>query len=148
MPFRLLVLNGPNLNLLGTREPAVYGATTLGQIESLVREEAQPLGWEVEFLQSNHEGVLLDALHEASGKRDGVVFNPGALTHTSVAIRDAVAAVDVPVIEVHLSNVHGREAYRKQSYVAESASATISGAGPDGYLAALYLLDRRARGSW
>ncbi len=145
MPHRLLVLNGPNLNLLGEREPAVYGTTTLAQIEAFVRDEATALGWTAEFLQTNHEGVLIDAIHAARETADGVILNPSALTHTSIAVRDAVGAIPVPVIEVHLTNVHRREPYRRISYVAETAAATISGAGPDSYLAALYLLDRRVR---
>lgn len=146
MPYRVLVLNGPNLNLLGEREPAVYGSTTLAQIDDAVRREAETLGWTAEFLQTNHEGVLLDALHGARDGADGVILNPSALTHTSIAVRDAVAAIPNPVIEVHLTNVHRREPYRRISYVAETAAATISGGGPDVYLAALYLLDRRIRG--
>lgn len=145
MPYRLLVLNGPNLNLLGEREPAVYGTTTLAQIEDLVRAEATAFGWETTFLQTNHEGGLLDAIHAARDSADGVILNPSALTHTSVAVRDAVGAIAVPVIEVHLTNIHRREPYRRVSYVAETAAATISGAGVDSYLAALYLLDRRRR---
>lgn len=145
MPSRLLVLNGPNLNLLGEREPEVYGTTTLAQIEDLVRAEATALGWDAAFLQTNHEGVLIDAIHAARESADGVILNPSALTHTSIAVRDAVGAITVPVVEVHLTNLHRRQDYRRVSYVAETAAATISGAGADSYLAALFLLDRWAR---
>jgi 3-dehydroquinate dehydratase-2 len=140
---RALVLNGPNLNLLGTREPGIYGTQTLADIEKAVRTEAEVLGWDVEFRQTNHEGVLLDDLHAARGEFDGIILNPSALTHTSIAIRDAVSAIDIPVVEVHISNVHRREEFRKISYVAATATATISGAGTDSYVLALLCLDRK-----
>ncbi|UOQ57493.1 type II 3-dehydroquinate dehydratase [Leucobacter allii] len=147
MSQRVLVLHGPNLNLLGAREPSIYGEFTQQQLIDQVRTAAEPLGIEVELIQSNHEGALLDALHAAPERFDGVVFNPSALTHTSIALRDAVAAIPIPVVEVHLSNVHRREPYRAVSFVAERATATISGAGPDGYAAALVVLARRFAGT-
>jgi 3-dehydroquinate dehydratase-2 len=130
---RLLVLNGPNLNLLGTREPAVYGSDTLADVERLVAETAAAAGWQVRCLQSNHEGVLIDAIHEARTDCAGIVINPGGLTHTSVALRDALSGVDLPVAEVHVSNVHRREKFRHHSYVSGVAVVVIAGAGINGY---------------
>lgn len=146
---RILVLNGPNLNLLGTREPDVYGTTTLADVAQLVADEAQALGCEVSFVQSNHEGALIDAMHEARQDFDAVVFNPGAFTHYSYALRDAVSAIGVPVIEVHLSNVHAREEFRRTSVIAPACVGQISGFGIDSYVlglrAALSALERRDR---
>lgn len=130
------VLNGPNLNLLGEREPALYGTATLADIERLCRE-ALPGGWEMRFGQSNHEGELVDWIQEARRLADGIVINPAAYTHTSVAILDALQAFEGPVVEVHLSNVHRREAFRRHSYVSLRADAVIAGMGPDGYPAAI-----------
>ncbi|TSE30465.1 type II 3-dehydroquinate dehydratase [Tepidimonas charontis] len=147
---RVLVLNGPNLNLLGVREPSVYGADTLADLEARCREHGQRLGLEVECAQSNHEGVLIDHLHQwgalhRSGQALGVVFNPGAYTHTSIALHDAIKGVaPMPVLEVHLSNVHAREAFRHHSWVAPVAAGSIIGFGADGYLLALDALARRA----
>lgn len=138
MSSRVLVLNGPNLNLLGTREPAVYGARSLADIEAELTEVARRSGVEVVFFQSNHEGVLVDRVHSA--KLDGTDFlivNAGAFTHTSVALRDALAAVALPFIEVHLSNVHRREQFRHHSYLADLALGTIVGLGAAGYRYAL-----------
>ncbi|RZU62373.1 3-dehydroquinate dehydratase [Zhihengliuella halotolerans] len=129
----ILILNGPNLNLLGTREPAVYGHETLADVEALCREEAARHGLEVEFLQSNHEGTLVDALHAARGTHAGVVFNPGAYTHTSIALADAVSGIELPVIEVHISNVHAREAFRHHSFISPVARSIVIGAGTNGY---------------
>ncbi len=143
MSRRVLVLHGPNLNLLGVREPHIYGTFTQDDVFAVVVDEAAQHDIEVECLQSNHEGVLIDALHGAPGNFDGIILNPSALTHTSVALRDAVGAIAVPVVEVHLSNVHAREPYRKISYVADRAAATISGAGLDSYAAAITVLARR-----
>lgn len=141
--MQILVLNGPNLNLLGSREPAVYGASTLAQIEVELRELAAARGVSVDCFQSNHEGVLIDRVHAA--RADGtsaIIINPGAFTHTSVALRDALAAVAIPFIEVHLSNVHRREAFRHQSYFSDLAEGVILGLGAAGYRYALaHLLD-------
>ncbi|GAA3324502.1 MULTISPECIES: type II 3-dehydroquinate dehydratase [Paeniglutamicibacter] len=131
---RILVLNGPNLNLLGTREPEIYGHETLNDVEELCRAAAGTAGYEVEFLQSNHEGVLIDAIHAARGAVAGIVFNPGAFTHTSVALADAISGVQLPVIEVHISNVHRREAFRHHSYISPVAASIIVGAGVNGYV--------------
>lgn len=130
---RLLLLNGPNLNLLGTREPAVYGSETLADVERLVTETATASGWDVRCVQSNHEGVLIDTIHAARDDCAGIVINPGGLTHTSVALRDALAGVDLPVAEVHISNVHRREEFRHHSYVSGIAEVVIAGAGINGY---------------
>jgi len=134
---RLLVLNGPNLNLLGTREPAVYGSDSLADVERLATETAATAGWEVRCRQSNHEGVLIDAIHEARTDCAGIVINPGGLTHTSVALRDALAGVALPVAEVHISNVHRREQFRHHSYVSGIAEVVIAGAGINGYAYAI-----------
>jgi 3-dehydroquinate dehydratase-2 len=146
----VLVLNGPNLNLLGTREPEVYGAQTLADVEALCRDAAARHGWSVDFRQSNHEGVLVDAIHEAArghaaGEIVGVVCNAGAYTHTSVALHDAVKAVAVPVIEVHLSNVHAREPFRHHSYLSPAAAGIVVGFGVDSYVLAIEGLARRAQ---
>ena len=133
--MKVLVLHGPNLNLLGTREPGVYGRTTLRQVDTMLRDHAQRRGHRVECRQSNHEGQLVDWLQAA--RREGfagVVFNPGAFTHYSFALRDAVAAIDLPVVEVHLSNVHGREEFRRHSVFAAVARGQIAGFGPQSYL--------------
>lgn len=127
------VLNGPNLNLLGEREPAIYGHETLADVEELCRAAAADLGFEVECFQSNHEGMLVDKIHEIRHTTAGIVLNAGAYTHTSVAIRDALANVAAPFIEVHISNVHAREAFRHQSYLSDKAEAVIVGCGVQGY---------------
>ena len=133
--MKILVLHGPNLNLLGTREPGVYGRTTLAQVDAMLRDHARRGGHRVECRQSNHEGQLVDWLQAAQREGfAGVVFNPGAFTHYSIALRDAVAAVAVPVVEVHLSNVHGREEFRRNSVIAPVARGQISGFGPRSYL--------------
>lgn len=129
----LLIVNGPNLNLLGAREPEIYGSATLDGVEQLCRETAEAHGFTVETVQSNHEGTLVDAIQAARGTSAGIVINPAAYTHTSVAIRDALSAVALPVVEVHLSNVHAREEFRKHSYVSPVADAVIAGAGVSGY---------------
>jgi 3-dehydroquinate dehydratase type II len=136
-PKRVLLLNGPNLNLLGTREPDKYGTTTLAEIERTLAELAKKKGVEFEAFQSNHEGALIDRIHAARGSVGAIIFNPGAFTHTSVALADAVAAVEIPTIEVHLSNIHKREEFRHKSYIAPVAAGQISGFGADGYALAL-----------
>ena len=133
--MKILVLHGPNLNLLGTREPGVYGRTTLAQVDGMLRDHARRRGHTVECRQSNHEGQLVDWLQAAQREGfAGVVFNPGAFTHYSLALRDAVAAITLPVVEVHLSNVHGREEFRRHSVIAAVARGQISGFGPQSYL--------------
>ncbi len=129
MPHILLVLNGPNLNLLGTREPATYGHETFDDIAALCQRTGAESGLEIEFRQTNQEGQLLDWIHQARGRGAGIVINPAAWTHTSVALRDALAAVELPVVEVHLSNVHQREAFRHHSFVSPLALGVICGAG-------------------
>ena len=133
----LLVLNGPNLNTLGTRQPEIYGTTTLQDIEEMCSAHALTRGVEVQAFQSNHEGALIDALHAARGLHSGVVLNAGAFTHTSLALRDAISAIELPVIEVHISNVHAREAFRHTSLIAPVTLGQIIGFGPYGYLMAI-----------
>lgn len=135
---KVLVLNGPNLNLLGTREPQVYGANTLADVEKMCRDEASRLLLELDFRQSNHEGQLIDWIHEAgrecaAGALLGVVFNAGALTHTSIALHDAIKGANVPVVELHISNVHAREAFRHHSWLSPVAKAVMAGFGVHGY---------------
>lgn len=137
---KILILHGPNLNLLGRREPEVYGTLTLHDINQRLAEAGRELGLEVRAFQSNSEGALVDALHEAREWASGVVFNPGGYTHTSVALRDAVAAIELPVVEVHLSNVHAREEFRRHSYIAPVCAGSISGFGWRSYLLALHIL--------
>jgi 3-dehydroquinate dehydratase-2 len=142
LPMIVFVLNGPNLNLLGTREPAVYGPTSLDEIRQALERRAKGLGLTLDFRQTNHEGVLVDWVQEAGTKAAGLMINPGGYTHTSVALRDALAAFSLPKIEVHLSNIHLREAFRRHSYVSPAVTGVICGLGPAGYLAALDALKR------
>jgi 3-dehydroquinate dehydratase-2 len=144
---KILILNGPNLNLLGTREPAVYGSDTLADVERLCREEGEKLGVAIDCRQSNHEGQLIDWLQEAgreiaAGKMLGVVFNPGAYTHTSVALHDAIKGASVTVIELHISNVHAREEFRHRSYISPAARGIMVGFGVAGYALAIGALVR------
>ena len=142
-PRRLLLLNGPNLNLLGTREPDVYGSMTLDEMMDRVAERGRELGVEVECFQSNDEGALVTRIGAAPGNYDGIVLNPAGYTHTSVALRDALAAVSIPYVEVHLSNIHAREPFRHHSYFSDRAAGVICGLGAYGYMAALeYALSR------
>ena len=133
----VLVLNGPNLNLLGTRQPEVYGSQTLEMVEDACRAHGAATGLSVTCLQSNHEGALIDAIHGARGNQDGIVLNAGAFTHTSVALMDAIASVNLPVVEVHLSNIHARESFRHRSLIAPVALGQICGFGAQGYILAL-----------
>ncbi|MEX2642801.1 MAG: type II 3-dehydroquinate dehydratase [Acetobacterales bacterium] len=137
MATRILILNGPNLNMLGQRQPEVYGRDTLADIERFCAEHAAGLGIEVDFRQSNHEGELVTWIQQARNSHSGIVINPGAYSHTSVALLDALLAANLPVIEVHLSNVHRRESFRHHSYVSRAAVGVICGLGPRGYLMAL-----------
>lgn len=134
---KILILNGPNLNLLGTRQRAVYGSTTLEMIESQCRDHGRAIGVEISHLQSNHEGVLIDAIHAAKANQDGIIVNAGAFTHTSIALMDAISSVELPVVEVHLSNIHAREPFRHVSYISRVAIGQICGFGPQSYILAL-----------
>jgi 3-dehydroquinate dehydratase II len=146
---KILILNGPNLNLLGTREPAQYGHTSLADVEALCQQAGARLGYAVECFQSNWEGALIDKIHEygrlhQAGEALGCVFNPGAYTHTSIALHDAIKGVDgLPVIECHISNVHAREAFRHHSYISPAAAGIVVGFGVDGYVVALEGLVRK-----
>jgi 3-dehydroquinate dehydratase-2 len=144
---KILILNGPNLNLLGTRQPEIYGSATLADIEALCLARAKDLGFAAECRQSNAEGELVDWIQDARGKFAGLIINPGAYSHTSVAILDALLAADLPVVEVHLSNIHKREAFRRHSYVSQAAQAVICGFGASGYLMALDGLARMTAGA-
>jgi 3-dehydroquinate dehydratase-2 len=139
----IYVLNGPNLNLLGQREPQLYGSATLSDIETCLRSRAAVLGLAIDFRQSNHEGELIDWVHEARQKASGIIVNAAGLTHTSVALLDALLAADVPVIEVHLTNIYRREAFRHHSYVSRAATGIICGLGAKGYELALDALAER-----
>lgn len=133
----VLILNGPNLNLLGTRQPDVYGHTTLADIETMCMDHGAQIGMDVAFHQSNHEGVLVDHIHAARGTHDGIILNAGAYTHTSIALMDAIASVEIPAIELHLSNVHAREEFRHKSYIAKVCVGIICGFGARGYTLAM-----------
>ena len=143
--MHLLLLNGPNLNLLGQREPGLYGADTLEAIEQRLSAEASDLGVALTCFQSNHEGALVDRIHQARGQVDGILINAGAFTHTSVALRDALLGVAIPYVELHLSNVHAREPFRHHSYLADQALGVISGFGPASYSLALQGLVTKLR---
>jgi 3-dehydroquinate dehydratase-2 len=143
--MRIAVLNGPNLNLLGTREPEIYGRTTLAEIEQLVRAEAAKLGSEIEWTQSNHEGALVDAVQALKGRVDGALINAAALTHSSLSLRDAFLAVKVPFVELHLSNIFAREPERRHSVLADLALGMVTGFGAQSYVLALHALVGRLR---
>ena len=143
--MRIAVLNGPNLNLLGQREPEIYGRTTLAEIESLVREAAAKLDVELDWLQSNHEGALVDAVQALPGRADGALINAAALTHSSLALRDALLAVRIPFVELHLSNIFAREPERRHSVIADLAVGMVTGFGVQSYLLALQALVHRLR---
>lgn len=146
MAFKILVLHGPNLNLLGTRQTDIYGSQTLEEINASLSELAHGLGAETRSFQSNSEGALIDALHDTREWASGVIFNPGAYTHTSVALRDAITAVELPVVEVHLSNVYARERFRRQSMLSSVCIGTITGFGSDSYELAVRALVTHASG--
>ena len=145
MAKKLLLLNGPNLNLLGTREPEVYGAESLADVENAAASQAEAAGAMLSSFQSNHEGALIDRIHAAKGEGvDAIVINPGGLTHTSVALRDALAAVAIPFVEVHISNIYQREEFRQHSYLSSLAAGVICGMGTDGYRLAIdFVLKKR-----
>ena len=143
--MRISVLNGPNLNLLGQREPEVYGRTTLSEIEAMVREAARGLGADIDWFQTNHEGALVDAVQALKGRADGALINAAALTHSSLALRDALLAVQVPFVELHLSNIFAREPARRHSMIADLAVGMVTGFGPQSYLLALQALVGRLR---
>ena len=143
--MKILVLNGPNLNLLGIREPGIYGSETYRDLLEKIAAHAQTRGVSVDFFQSNHEGALVDRIQEAYGNTDGIIINPGAYTHTSIALLDAVKAVGIPTVEVHISDVARRESFRSVSYIRAACVGSIIGHGTDGYLEAMDLLIERSR---
>lgn len=143
--MRILVLHGPNLNLLGKREPEIYGSYTLEDINRVLASQANLLGVTLECFQSNHEGELINLIHSALGNRDGILINPGGYTHTSVALRDALSGVNIPTVEVHLSNIHRREEFRHHSYIAPIAVGQIAGFGADSYRLGLEALVNHLR---
>jgi 3-dehydroquinate dehydratase-2 len=133
----VLILNGPNLNLLGTRQPEVYGSTTLKDVEGICARHCETLGLKMQFAQSNHEGEMVEKIHAAKGTHDGIILNAGAYTHTSIALMDAISSVELPTIELHLSNIHARETFRHTSYIAPVALGIICGFGARGYTLAI-----------
>ena len=145
--MRILVVNGPNLNLLGTREPEIYGTLTLAELERRLEQAATELEIQIDFFQSNHEGGLIDAIQGAVGRYQGILINPGAFTHTSLALRDCIAGVGLPTVEVHLSNLHRRESFRRRSYTAAAAIGVVQGFGPLGYELGLTALVRHLTGA-
>ncbi|NHQ74971.1 type II 3-dehydroquinate dehydratase [Roseovarius gahaiensis] len=143
----ILVLNGPNLNLLGQRQPEVYGSTSLADIENLCRNTARALGLSLTFEQSNSEGAMIDLIHAARGQHDGIILNAGAYTHTSIALMDALSSVELPAVELHLSNIHAREEFRHTSYIAKVAIGVICGFGAQGYDLALRAMAQKLQAS-
>ena len=142
--MKIMIINGPNLNMLGVREKNIYGVETLESIEAMIREEGNLRGHEIEFFQSNSEGEIIDCLHRAYYQKfDGVIINPGAYTHYSYAIHDAIKAIQIKTVEVHLSNIHGREEFRKESVTASACIGQISGFGKEGYLLGIYALEKK-----
>ena len=148
MPIRILILNGPNLNLLGTREPEIYGSGTLADLETLCVQKAGVIGAEITFRQTNSESDLIDWVQQARGAFDGILINPAAFTHTSIALLDALSAIHLPVVEVHLSNIHAREPFRDHSYVSKVAKVVICGAGPLGYALGMEALAAQIGKEW
>jgi 3-dehydroquinate dehydratase-2 len=144
--MKILVINGPNLNMLGVREPDIYGRATLPDLEALVRAYCREICVRVEFFQSNHEGGIIDRIHAAKGNVDAIIINPGAYTHYSIAIRDAVKAVEIPTVEVHISNIHDREEFRSKSVIAPVCAGQISGFGDNSYLVALKAVELLLKG--
>ncbi|MCY4304723.1 MAG: type II 3-dehydroquinate dehydratase [Aestuariivita sp.] len=136
----VLILNGPNLNLLGDRQIEIYGRTSLAEIERMCLDFVSDWNWEISFIQSNHEGILIDSLHDARLEHDGVILNAGGYTHTSIALMDAIASIQIPVVEVHLSDIYSRESFRQLSYLSKVAIAQVCGMGAKGYLKALEIL--------
>ena len=141
--MKILVINGPNINMLGIREPEIYGSKTYADLVELIKKEAESLGVEVKFFQSNHEGAIVDEIQQAYGKFDGIVINPAAYTHTSVALLDAVKAVGIPTVEVHISDPDTRDEFRKISYIRQACVATVKGKGFDGYIEAMRILTEK-----
>jgi len=146
--MKVLVINGPNLNRLGLREPEIYGSFTLADLERVLKEEGEVLGIELDFFQSNSEGAIVDAIQEARGRYQGIIINPGAYTHYSIAIRDAIAGEGIPTVEVHISNIYKREEFRHHSLIAPVAIGQISGFGIYGYIMALYGLNNYLRSTY
>ncbi|MGF7186196.1 3-dehydroquinate dehydratase-2 [Desulfitispora alkaliphila] len=144
--MKILVINGPNINLLGIREPDIYGKLTYETMNEKISQEAKKIGAEVDFIQSNHEGEIIDALHSAMEKYEGIVINPAAYTHYSLAIMDAIKAIEVPAVEVHLSNISTREEYRRKSVTAEACVGQISGMGYFGYVLGIMALQHKGKG--
>ncbi|HON71771.1 MAG TPA: type II 3-dehydroquinate dehydratase [bacterium] len=146
--MQILVINGPNLNRLGLREPEIYGRFTMKDLENLIREEGEALGLKVDFFQSNSEGAIIESIQNAKNKYDGIIINPGAYTHYSIAIRDAIAGENIPTVEVHISNIYKREEFRHHSLIAPVAIGQIAGFGIYGYTLALYGLNNYLRGKY
>ncbi|MCX7796416.1 MAG: type II 3-dehydroquinate dehydratase [bacterium] len=146
--LKVLVINGPNLNRLGLREPDIYGRFTLVDLEEILRKEGEVLGLDLDFFQSNSEGAIVDVIQQAKGKYDGIIINPGAYTHYSIAIRDAIAGEGIPTVEIHISNIYKREEFRHHSFIAPVAIGQITGFGIYGYILALYGLNTYLRGNY